>query len=246
MTNVANPQPASGRPKQPRSLIIALMGIALMVALLWSAGAGALAQANPGEASGDAIQMFAIIHGHDESMTGSWNSNDDAKVKELRTRFGEDFAWFRRGGADYVITDSATLKDLDAAMEPQKKVNRMQAEVNASQARVNSMQAKVNAHQGVVNTSQQEVNRRQRLASEAQSALARGDEKVSQETVNRQQAEVNREQADVNAEQAKVNTKQAGVNEEQKRASAVIQRAVQEVFARSLQSGTARQVPRLQ
>lgn len=218
--------------------MFAVMATAMTVALVCVGGG--LAQTNEKEAG--AIRQYAIIHGNDVSMSGTWDTSQEAKIKELRARWGDDFAWFLQGGSGYIITDSAVLKELDAAMEPQKKVNRMQKDVNALQGRVNDMQAKVNAHQKVVNASQQEVNRAQHLGSEAQSALSRGDEKTTQAAVNRQQAEVNREQAGVNAEQEKVNARQGEVNDEQRRASAEIQRRVQEVFLHSVQNGLARRV----
>ena len=171
----------------------------------------------------DVIRRYLIVHG--DSMSGSWDESDAPSRAELRAQLGDRFAWFRKDGHEYVVTDSAIMDELDRASEPQKNVNRLQAGVNREQKRVNGMQA-------VVNTHQHDVNAMQALVNDHPSA-------VDQERVNRNQSEVNAEQKDVNAEQAKVNAIQEKVNEEQSRVSAEFGRRVQEILNSALQSGVA-------
>jgi len=169
------------------------------------------------------IRRYVIVQGN--STSGSWDENDSTSTEELRRQLGDRFAWFRKDGYEYVVTDSAVLDELDRAMQPQKNVNRMQAGVNRAQQRVNEMQGRVNAHQHDVNAMQAQVN---------------GHESgIDQEMVNEKQSDVNAEQADVNAEQAKVNAMQEKVNEEQRRVSAELSRRVQEIFEAALHSGVA-------
>lgn len=190
----------------------------VVAALIWPLTFAVAATTHDG-----VIRRYIVVHG--ESMSGSWDESGSPSNEELRARFGDRFAWFRKDGQDYVVTDSAVMNELDRAMEPQKNVNRMQAGVNREQGRVNAMQAGVNAHQHDVNAMQTRVNERQ--------------PDISQEMVNRKQSDVNAEQADVNAEQAKVNAKQEKVNEEQHRVSAEFNRRMQEILGSALQSGAA-------
>jgi uncharacterized protein YlxW (UPF0749 family) len=183
--------------------------------------AAATRHAGSAEAADGVIRRYLIVHG--DSMSGSWDQSE-----ELRHQFGDRFAWFRKDGHEYVVTDSPVMDELDRAMEPQKNVNRMQSGVNREQQRVNEMQAHVNAHQRDVNAMQTQV-------SEQRSG-------VDQEMVNRKQSDVNAEQADVNAEQAKVNAMQEKVNAEQSRVSAEFSRKVQEILGSALQSGVARKL----
>ena len=169
------------------------------------------------------VHRYVIVHG--DTMSGSWDENNSPSTEALRARFGDRFAWFRKDGHEYVVTDSAVMGEIDRAMEPQKGVNRRQAGVNREQERVNKMQAGVNAHQHDVNAMQAEVNASQSYAG--------------QNRVNRKQSEVNEEQAGVNAEQAKVNAMQEKVNEEQHRVSVELERRVQEIFHSTLRSGVA-------
>lgn len=195
----------------------------LVAAFIWPLTnvAAATTHAGSAEAADGVIHRYLIVNG--DSMSGSWDQS-----KDLRHQFGDRFAWFRKDGHEYVVTDSSVMDELDRAMEPQKHVNRMQSGVNREQGRVNEMQAGVNAHQHNVNAMQTQVNEHQ--------------SRVDQEMVNRKQSDVNAEQADVNAEQAKVNAMQEKVNEEQRRVSAEFNRRVQEILGSALQSGVARKL----
>ena len=204
------------------------------------------------------IRRYVIANG--DTLSGSWDSDDSPNAQELRARYGEHFAWFREGSREYVITDAGVMAELDKAMEPQKKVNAMQADVNHEQSRVNALQAKVNAHQQDVNAAQHEVNRRQDIANQVQSAVSNGSNAalidkletelrelktkpdVNQSSVNQMQSQVNEEQHGVNAEQAKVNEMQHPVNDEQHRVSAEFAGRVREIFGEAIEHGTARQI----
>src|SRR5687767_2637470 len=111
--------------------------------------------ANVATAATHAIRRYVIVH--DDSMSGTWIEGDSTSAEEVRQQFGHRFAWFRKDGHEYVIKDSAVMDELDRAMEPQKKVNRMQAGVNREQDRVNRMQSRVNDHQHDVNELQARV-----------------------------------------------------------------------------------------
>lgn len=208
------------------------------------------------EPANGSVRSYIIVNG--DSMMVESSHYDLSNSSDLKSRFGNDFAWFRQNGKEYVITDAATMADIDKAMEPQKGVNRMQAGVNDEQSRVNALQAKVNAHQADVNAVQNQVNHRQDLANQVQDAVNRGSnddlikkleaeiaalrEKpdVNQAAVNHMQSQVNEEQAGVNAEQAKVNSSQSKVNTEQHRVSAEINQKLQQIFAGALKDGTAK------
>jgi beta-lactamase regulating signal transducer with metallopeptidase domain len=191
------------------------------------------------------IRRYMIVSG--TSMSGSWDSDDQVDQQGLREKFGQNFAWFRQGGNEYVVTDAGVLAALDKAMEPQKEVNRMQHGVNDQQAEVNRHQAEVNRAQNGVNAIQAAANRRQHLINELQAA--KGDDELirrleatlaelkankgessDQEAANRAQDKVNEMQARVNQEQGKVNEQQSKVNDEQRRASAVMEGRIEEIL----------------
>ena len=204
---------------------ILLLAIAVMV----------LAAQGPATAR---VTRYLIVSG--DSSSGSWDSRDDSRLNEWRSKYGSHFAWFRQDGRDYIVTDTRILDQCDTAMAPQREVNRQQAEVNRHQSEVNRLQGAVNSHQALVNHAQAEVNRQQDLVN-------RGGQEQSH--VNQLQSEVNGKQHAVNAEQDKVNQRQAAVNKEQDvvnqaqtRASAEIDKALQVIFDSARRQGLAHEV----
>jgi hypothetical protein len=188
-----------------------------------------------------AIRRYMIVLG--DTQSGSWDSRDPVRPETLRTRFGDRFAWFRQGGAEHVITDDGVLRDIERAMEPQKKVNvrqdqvnrlqstvnNLQAKVNSQQNDVNGVQNKVNAQQANVNAAQSAVNERQDLLNRIHDAASRVDTDAAIRKVETllnelraasgasSQEDVNRLQSKVNEEQSRVNELQFKVNVEQDR-----------------------------
>jgi hypothetical protein len=191
-----------------------------------------------GARDGSKVTRYLIVSG--DSMNGSWDSRDERRFKEWRSKYGPHYAWFRQDGRDYIVSDSRTMTQFEDAMAPQREVNRRQSVVNDHQGEVNRMQGDVNGHQADVNRAQAEVNRQQGLVNEGNGAQSR---------VNELQSEVNRKQGAVNAEQDKVNRQQDGVNREQDtvnqaqdRANALIEKALQAVFDSARWQGLAHEV----
>ncbi len=186
-----------------------------------------------------AVTRYLIVSG--DSMSGSWDSGDEHRIKQLRSQYGNHFVWFRQDGHDYVGSGDRLLADIDAAMAPQREVNRQQNDVNRHQNEVNRQQNEVNAHQSDVNRDQAEVNRQQ-------SEVNHGGG-VGQDEVNRRRHDVNAKQNDVNAEQRKVNDQQSAVNKEQsvvnraqREANVQVNEALDSIFNSALARGLVREV----
>ncbi|QOY87914.1 M56 family metallopeptidase [Paludibaculum fermentans] len=215
-----------------------------------SIAAGAMAAVAPEQATASssrvghgrsegALRRYVIVLG--DTQSGSWDSSEPASPENLRSRFGNRFAWFRQSGGEYVITDEGVLHEIEQAMEPQKKVNaeqekvnrlqsavnELQGKMNGRQNEVNAVQDKVNAQQAVVNAAQATVNRRQDLLNRIHDAGSRESNEAAVKKVEAllkelratpgasSQEEVNRQQAKVNEEQGRVNELQGKVNAEQ-------------------------------
>jgi hypothetical protein len=183
------------------------------------------------------VTRYLIVSG--DSSSGSWDSRDEPRIEEWRSRYGSHFAWFRQDGRDYIVNDDRRLAELQHAMAPQLEVNRRQEEVNRHQEDVNRLQEGVNSHQEGVNRAQAEGNRQQDLVNRGNAA---------QSHVNQIQSDVNAKQQGVNAEQDKVNQRQALVNKEQEavnqmqaRATVEIEKALQTVFDSARKQGLAQE-----
>jgi hypothetical protein len=186
-----------------------------------------------------AVTRYLIVSG--DSMSGSWDSRDEHLIKQLRSQYGNHFVWFRQASHDYVGSGDSLLADIQAAMAPQREVDRQQKDVNRHQNEVNRQQNGVNAHQSDVNRDQAEVNRRQSEVNH--------EGGVGQDDVNRTQHDVNAKQNDVNAEQRKVNDQQSVVNKEQnvvnqlqQEANVQIKKALDLIFDSALARGLVHEV----
>jgi hypothetical protein len=185
------------------------------------------------------VTRYLIVSG--DSMNGSWDSRDEHLIKHLRLQYGNHFVWFRQAGHDYIGSGDSLLADIQAAMAPQREVNRQQNDVNRHQNEVNRQQNDVNVHQSDVNRDQAEVNRRQSEVNHGGGA--------GQDEVNRIQNDVNAKQNDVNAQQGKVNDQQAVVNKEQnivnqaqQKANVQIKEALDLIFDSALARGLVHEV----
>lgn len=197
---------------------------------------------SPPQKETDIITRYLIVSG--DSSSGSYSSRDRLPLDEWRSKYGSEFAWFRRDGKDYLVTDVQVLDDLHRAMAPQREVNRLQAEVNRQQGEVNRLQEGVNRLQGEVNRKQGEINRQQSEVNDRQHEGItdhRGQSRVNdlQSELNGQQQKVNQEQGKVNKQQGLVNEEQQKVNAEQRRVSPVIEMAIQDILDSTVTKGLA-------
>jgi hypothetical protein len=197
---------------------------AAAVLLLGVAGVFHSAAQTP--APGKKVTRYLIVSG--DSMSGSWDSHDDGRLRQWRSKYGSHFAWFRQDGRDYIVSDAHALAEFDRAMAPQLEVNRHQDEVNRRQDEVNRLQETVNSHQADVNRAQSEVNRQQNLVNGGSGSQERVNQLQSE--VNGRQHGVNTEQDKVNQHQSVVNREQDGVNEMQARANIEVDKAMQAAF----------------
>jgi chromosome segregation ATPase len=99
---------------------------------------------------------------------GSWDSRESVSRESFRARFGNRFTFFRQCGVAHAMTHDSVLRDLERAMEPQRKVNEQQDRVNRLQETVNGLQQKVNLQQNDVNAAQNQVNVQQNKVNCAQ------------------------------------------------------------------------------
>ncbi len=211
----------------------------------------------PAQRSTHFIRRYMIVSGN--NISGSWDSSDRADEQELRAKFGDHFAWFWQGHADYVVTDAGVLKEIDEALAPQMAVNRMQDDVNKQQDVVNQHQSEVNRAQDHVNLLQDGVNRRQHIIDELQSAKGDGElirrleaalaelkankgETNDQDSVNQEQSKVNAMQSRINEEQSKVNAAQSKVNEQQTRVSAQFEGRIETILDSAVSRHLAQQL----
>jgi hypothetical protein len=139
---------------------------------------------------------YVFVKGHDTYVED--RSLDFPRVSALRDKYGPDFFYFRANGADYIVTDRATLKQIDALFEPQRELGRKQADLGDKQAALGSKQAELGARQAQIGAAQGATN-----DSRTQERLSKNQEELSrrQETLSREQQSLSEIQSDLGAKQ---------------------------------------------
>ncbi len=74
---------------------------------------------------------YVYVNGDSRSISGS--EEDLRRVDSLKSKYGSQFLWFKRGSSEYVITDATTLKTIDALQAPQIALGHQQEELGNRQ-----------------------------------------------------------------------------------------------------------------
>jgi len=146
------------------------------------------------------------------------NGNGDYKERS----FGDRYASFELDGVRYVITDAATLEELNEILEPQVELGKKQADLGAKQAKLGAEQARLGLKQA-------ELGARQ--------AWADDDE---QSELSRKQRELSEKQRQLGARQAEMGERQRELGEQQRDAGREAEKELEKVFRNAVRSGVAR------
>jgi len=232
---------------------IAVAGCFLAVAL----GAAAFAQSSRSDGGRDGSYVLLRSDGS-SSMDG--NEGDRRAALSCRSRYGDEYLWFRRNGVEYIVTDRAMLRELDKAYGPMAALGRRQAAIGEEQAQIGNEQSLLGAEQASVavpipdltadlqRLEQRIAELRARKASQSDLGRLQADIGALQAKLSRAQAaagvvqaEVGAKQAALGEKQAALGTKQAQLGREQAEASRVYQRHIADAIERALRTGLARQ-----
>ncbi|HYR29456.1 MAG TPA: hypothetical protein VEU30_13380 [Thermoanaerobaculia bacterium] len=138
------------------------------------------------------------------------------------TSFGDRYASFELDGVRYVITDEATLEELNEILEPQVELGKKQADLGAKQAKLGEEQARLGAKQA-------ELGARQ--------AWARDDE---QRELSGKQRELSAKQRELGDRQRVLGDRQRELGDAQREAGREAKKELEKVFRNAVRSGVAR------
>lgn len=156
-----------------------------------------------------------IIRSGDQSYV-----NGDGKYED-RT-LGGRYASFELDGVRYVITDEATLDELEEIIQPQVELGKKQAALGARQAKLGTEQAKFGAQQAALGAKQ---------------AWARDDE--ARDLADKQR-ELSEKQRELGARQRELGERQRELGELQREAAGKAEKEMENVFKAAVRSGIAR------
>ena len=184
---------------------------------------------------------YVYVNG--DSVTMSASSEDLRRVDSLKSKYGSQFLWFRRGSNEYVITDASTLKAIDTLQAPQKALGRQQGELGKKQGALGHEQGELGRKQGALGKKQAEIGKERGQmtrsgpdsAKEANIASKRTEIDLQSQDLAREQADLGRQQAELGRRQAELGQEQSKLGKQQ----GEIGRQVQEKIAQTLEAAVA-------
>jgi len=207
-------------PIVPRVRRIAMATLAALSGLIVLNHALPVAASAAENSDGTAYVLMAP-GSRDTTMSGSMH--DIRRARALRSR-QEGLLYIRRGGAEYVIRDPATLRRAEEIFQPQKDLGSRQAALGSQQAALGHRQAGLGAEQG-------------RLGRQQAGASAR-----RAEALGRQQEALGRQQEALGRQQEALGRQQDALGREQERLSRIAEARIGALLTEAIRSGVARRV----
>jgi predicted nucleic acid-binding Zn-ribbon protein len=104
---------------------------------------------------------FAIVTKEKEGITRSGPGGSDKELRALQAEMKDDFLYFRRKGAPYVVTDPATVARAQALYKPMETLGQEMGQVGREMGEVGRHQGEIGRQQGDVGRVQGDIGRQQ-------------------------------------------------------------------------------------
>jgi beta-lactamase regulating signal transducer with metallopeptidase domain len=183
-------------------------------------------------------ESFVLFYGDRDSVTMSGSTGDVDRARRLRGSSKGDLLWFRRGGKEYVIRDSALLKQVEDLYKPVGELGARQGELGGRQGELGGRQGALGAKQGALGAE---------LGAIAAGRARRGDAddrdlERREKEINRKMEELSRQMEELGRQQEALGKQQEELGRQQEAASARADKEVHELMDRAIRSGAAQEV----
>lgn len=177
---------------------------------------------------GHGMQQAYVFFKDDHSIAAG-SSADLQQARKLR-RGNEPLLWFRKGNAEYVVRDPATLARFRASYADVMRLGDQQGAIGNRQGDIGKKQGALGQRQGELGMQQAELAGRHLQESHVAVRMAELD---------RQQAALDRQQAELAAPMAELDRQQAALHEQMQAADARAQRQAAKLMDEAVASGVA-------
>ena len=183
-------------------------------------------------------ESFVLLYGDRDSVTMSGSTDDIRRAKDLRGSGKGDLLWFRRGGKEYVVRDSALLKEVTGLYKPVAEMGARQGELGGRQGELGARQGKLGAEQGALGA---------QLGTIAADRARRGDAddrdlERREKEIDRKMEELSRQMEDLGRQQEALGKQQEELGRQQEELSARADKQLHELMDRAIHSGAAQEV----
>lgn len=166
-----------------------------------------------------------VILSEGTGSESSFNSTSDDYRRAMALRTGSGgLLYVRENGAAYVIRDAATLRRVEAIMEPQRRLGDRQAALGRQQSALGEKQAALGEQQERIGAMMADARIREMPA------------------LGRQQEELGRGQAQLGEQQSALGVQQGALGEQQARLSKIAEANLSNLVRDAIQHGLAQRV----
>jgi beta-lactamase regulating signal transducer with metallopeptidase domain len=174
---------------------------------------------------------YVLLRENNSVMNGSM---EDLREAQRLQRNGEELLWFRRGNAEYVVRDPATLERFRANYAEVTRLGDSQSAIGNRQSGIGDKQAAIGNKQAELGMKQAELASRlaarQMRESEADARMAELD---------RQQAVLDKQQAELDAPMAELDRQQAELDKRMQAADARAEQRARQLMDEAVSKGVA-------
>jgi len=172
---------------------------------LWTVlllGAATAVLAAPRSETADA---YVLQRGSHTSISGSL---DD--LERLRRRFGTDFLWFRRGGAEYVIRDSALITEAETLFSPLEEVSAEQEKLSGKESELDREEEALDSERDDVDADRDELDSADESAADADADAREAEAAIDEreQTVQEKTRDLRSRQRDLEAEDRRLEARE--------------------------------------
>ena len=165
------------------------------------------ARTGPPEEKPAGLNFVMFFDDHTTTMSGSMR--DIERARRFR-RSGERILWFRQGGREYVVRDTALLDRVAALWVPVNELGEQQGKLGEKQGALGAKQGELGERQGELGAEQGRLGERQGRLGERQGVLANRE---SRRMTERERAAFDREHETMEREMRDLDRKMEALND---------------------------------
>ncbi|HYM87117.1 MAG TPA: hypothetical protein VET30_10315 [Pseudoxanthomonas sp.] len=174
------------------------------------------------------MQQVYVFFKDDHSIAAG-SSADLREARKLR-RGNESLLWFRKGNAEYVVRDPATLARFHASYAEVMRLGDQQGAIGNRQGEIGKKQGALGQRQGELGMQQAEL---------ATQHLQRGQSDARMAELDRKQAALDKQQAELAAPMAELDRQQAALDRQIRAADARAERQASKLMDEAVANGVA-------
>lgn len=187
----------------------------------------------------EAVYAYALVRQDRQGMRVHAHEEDLGGLQALKTRFGNDFFWFRLGRQAYVIQDPATMGRIQDLFKPGEDLDRQEQELDRQEEKLDRRQEDLEAQ---LERLEERLEGLEEEAEAQEDAAAHPRLEAQRQPLDKERAGLNKEFQALSREMEKLAKRQEALGSTQETAELEAERALQGLMTEAIRSSIAKPV----